>query len=96
MLQGLCPEVQQQSEPLLGEREVVQDLRFVGGREGRHGFDFDDDVSEADEIDLVEAAERAFLVQDLAGHLQRTLPVTVLFDVGVLAVDLVMRTTFGT
>jgi len=37
-----------------GQCEVVQDLCFVGWRECGDGFDFDDDVFEADEVDLVE------------------------------------------
>ena len=55
MLQGGSSEVDQQTFGKTGGFEVVDDLGFFSTREGLERFQFDDDVSEANEVCSVDA-----------------------------------------
>ncbi len=53
VLEGLRAEVHQQAASDLAHRQVVQQLRLVRRRERGHCLHFDDDVLEADEIQVM-------------------------------------------
>jgi hypothetical protein len=57
VLQGGSSEVDKQTFGETGGFEVVDDLGFFASGEGLQGFQFDNDVSEANEVRAVDALE---------------------------------------